>query len=225
MLASSPKQNRLGRVGGLLLLGIAGGVVIDGILVLWYFWPDEAPAIIAGLLFCSFLLASVVVIPCLGIFWLIADRRKWRKTLITVSLVGLAITIATVDVSFGSSHVDLGRGYTHLTLNDGWVWVTRYGPAPPARWPGDMPQMNPVLWSESVPLFIPLALFAVLPSVEITHWLGRRRRRRSGLCESCGYDLCGSMRQCSECGTNVGRCPECGIVVVEAGEFHAVASS
>ena len=222
MLARSPKQNRLGRVGRLLLLGIAGGFIIDGILMLWYLWPDDAPVIIANYLFAAFMLAFVIILPCLGTFWLVAGRRKWRKTLITVSLFGFTITMAALDVSFGSGSVDLFRGYTHLTLDDGWVCVTRYGPAPP-RGRGSMPQMNPVLWSEAVPLFIPLALFAVLPSVEITHWLGRRRRRRSGLCASCGYDLCGSMRPCSACGTNVGRCPECGTVVVEAGEFHAVA--
>ena len=51
-----------------MLVGIAGGLIINGILMLWYLWPDEAPAIISGLLFCSFLLASVVVMPCLGIF-------------------------------------------------------------------------------------------------------------------------------------------------------------
>lgn len=220
---SSPQRKRVGRVGSLLLLGVAGGVIIDGILMLWYLWPDEVPAIIAALLFSVFLLFSVVVIPCLGIFWLIADRRKWRKTLITVSLAGFAITIATVDVSFGSSHVDLGRRYTRLTLDDGWVSFTKYGPVPPTRRPAFGISFNPVIRSMKMPLFIPLVLFAVIPGVELKQWLGRRRRRRSGLCASCGYDLCGSMRQCSACGTNVGRCPECGAVVVEAGEFHAVA--
>ena len=210
-------------MGVVLLTAGATGLLIDGILVLWYLWPDEAPNISANYLFAVFLFAFVIVMPCLGIFWLVADRRKWRATLITVSLFGLAITLAALDVSYGYRSVDLGRHPTELTLDDGWVCLSRRGPAPPPRWPGDMRQMNPVLWSVGLPLYVPLVPFAIIPGVELRHWVRRRRRLRGGLCEACGYDLRGSMRMCSQCGTHVGRCPECGIVVAEAGRSCAAA--
>jgi DNA polymerase II large subunit len=55
-----------------------------------------------------------------------------------------------------------------------------------------------------LPLWIPLCLTAFLPTL----WSGRlikaRRRRRMGLCLSCGYDLRATPLGgcCPECGTN-----------------------
>ena len=53
------------------------------------------------------------------------------------------------------------------------------------------------------PLWLPLALSLVVPG----HWMVRRaasrkrdRRRSSGLCPACGYDLRGTPEHCPECG-------------------------
>ena len=59
----------------------AAGIIIYGILVLWYLWPDEAPDIIANYVFAVFVLAFVIVLPCLLIIRLVVSRRKWRGTL------------------------------------------------------------------------------------------------------------------------------------------------
>ena len=220
----TPKRSHiLRRIGVVLLTAGAVGLSIDGVLLLWYLRPIGVPVVFAGLLFSIFLLASVIVLPCLGLFWLVADRSKWRAKLITVSLFGVALTLVTLAVSYGFRSADLGHFPATLTLADGWVCLTKYGPVPPRR-RGSMPGPTHVqAWSVGLPLFIPAALFAVIPGVDFGHWVQRRRRRRIGICEDCGYDLRGAMRTCSECGTYVGRCPECGTVAVQAGRFHAAA--
>ena len=219
-------QNRsqfLKRIGVVALTAGAVGLLIDGIFVMWYLWPIEASDIIANYLFAIFVLAFVIVMPCLMIIRLIVGRRKWRRALTIASLFGLASTMAALDVSYGDSFVDMGPRLTSLTLGNGWVCLTRYGPAPPRR-RGSMPGVTHIpVWSVELPLFVPLVLFAIIPGLELRHWMRRRRRRRSGVCEDCGYDLRGVMRTCSECGTHVGRCPECGFVVAQAGKFHAAA--
>ena len=58
----------------------------------------------------------------------------------------------------------------------------------------------------TVPLWSLAALFAAYPFARITLWFGnmrRRRRRASGLCSACGYDLRATPDRCPECGTVV----------------------
>lgn len=216
------RSHFLKRMSVVALTAGGAGLIIYGILGLWYLWPDEVPDLVAHYVFAVFLLAFVVIMPCLGITRIAVGRRKWRGLLITVSLFGLASTFAARDVSHGIRIIHLGRHHTELILTHGRVYLNKYGPAPPSRWSGGI-QFNPILWSVRMPLYVPLALFSVIPGIELRHWVRRRRRRRRGLCEDCGYDLRGAMRTCSECGTRVGRCPECGTVVTQAGEFHAAA--
>jgi hypothetical protein len=57
-----------------------------------------------------------------------------------------------------------------------------------------------VMWSVRIPLWLPGSVFAVLPAL----WLSKRlRRRRPGLCPSCGYDMRATPHRCPECGTEV----------------------
>lgn len=48
-----------------------------------------------------------------------------------------------------------------------------------------------------VPLYSVVALFAAVPLVQLRSW---RKRRRSGICKFCGYDLRASPERCPECG-------------------------
>jgi hypothetical protein len=56
-----------------------------------------------------------------------------------------------------------------------------------------------------VPLWIPLIVFGVYPTIAFIRGpLRRWRRRRKGLCLKCGYDLTGNVSgRCSECGAEV----------------------
>jgi hypothetical protein len=55
----------------------------------------------------------------------------------------------------------------------------------------------------TVPLWVPLILFGILPAHASRSPIRRWWRRRSGCCETCGYDLRVSGERCPECGTAV----------------------
>ena len=54
-----------------------------------------------------------------------------------------------------------------------------------------------------MPLWVPFVILAAYPTIALIRGLLRRRRRRKrGLCRSCGYDLTGLPEpKCPECGT------------------------
>ncbi len=55
--------------------------------------------------------------------------------------------------------------------------------------------------SFDIPLWLIMLLAMIFPIYQVLPMTKRRRRRRSGLCENCGYDLRGSVSgTCSECG-------------------------
>ena len=56
----------------------------------------------------------------------------------------------------------------------------------------------------AAPYWIIVLLTAILPALWFRDHLARRRRLRTGLCRSCGYDLTGNTS---------GVCPECGEVI------------
>ena len=76
--------------------------------------------------------------------------------------------------------------------------------------PGELhvlPWFSPLgsVWMLGVPLWIPFLLFAAYPTLAFIRGpLRRYRRRKRGLCVTCGYDLRGSPKRCPECGVEVG---------------------
>lgn len=57
-----------------------------------------------------------------------------------------------------------------------------------------------------IPHWLPVAAFGLLPLLWLIaqrRWLIHRRRRRLGMCLSCGYDLRASHDRCPECGTAI----------------------
>jgi lipopolysaccharide biosynthesis regulator YciM len=52
----------------------------------------------------------------------------------------------------------------------------------------------------ALPLALPAAAAAVLPSVVVARLFARRLRANRGRCRACGYDLRATPEKCPECG-------------------------
>jgi len=116
----------------------------------------------------------------------------------------------------------LGSNRWTIATNRGLVQVWRNPADPAAAYqrpaPGGIPSGTPVAFAFAgmalerspfpllslridLPLWIVVASTAVLPLVRVARWCGRIRRKRAGLCPSCGYDLRATPDLCPECGT------------------------
>jgi hypothetical protein len=56
-------------------------------------------------------------------------------------------------------------------------------------------------WAISIPLWFLILCWLILPSFFLNNRCRQRRRQRTGLCTSCGYDLRATPDRCPECGT------------------------
>jgi hypothetical protein len=55
-------------------------------------------------------------------------------------------------------------------------------------------------WAMWAPHWFLALLLSALPMRQLHRWLTVRRRRKGGLCLTCGYDLRGTVERCPECG-------------------------
>lgn len=79
-------------------------------------------------------------------------------------------------------------------------------------WGSNAYAVGPPIWTRSanvraarlvVPLWLVLAVAAVLPTVWLAGRVRAHRRHRQGRCPACGYDLRASTGRCPECGTPI----------------------
>ena len=140
-----------------------------------------------------------------------------RQTLTILSLIGLLLSMGLLVTSYFNIEY-LGRRYSGC-LVAGCIdfGATPLGLSPRAtpRWyvygyqgiSSDFPIFYPRYladssgwWNVSLPLWMPVTLFACFPLYLLTPVHRRRKRKKLGLCVKCGYDLRASKDICPECG-------------------------
>jgi len=142
----------------------------------------------------------------------------FRKTLTILSLIGLLLSIACLVASMfdvvltdrpcklflSNAHLGIIGYYDDFTLGGTIVfsgpWWSSFAPSfgnSAITVGGSTFRM----WSLSIPLWMPIALFGFLFWRSFVPLYRRRKRKKLGLCIRCGYDLRGSKGRCPECGT------------------------
>ena len=136
---------------------------------------------------------------------------RMRKTVkwLGVTACAAIIALAVLGYSHISEPVDFRFGEYAISLySSGWDFhatcldIGAMGRRPVDNYPHLF--YIPVIWEFDIPLWIPLAIFAV--PTALLFYLDRRRAT-PGTCARCGYDLTGNTS---------GRCPECGVSIATA---------
>ena len=144
-----------------------------------------------------------------------------RKTLTIVSLIGLLLSVACLVASIfdvvltdrpcklflSNAHLGIIGYYDDFTLAGtivlGGRWWASFAPSfvnSAINVGGSTFRM----WSLSIPLWMPIALFGFLFWRSFVPLYRRRKRKKLGLCVKCGYDLRASKDRCPECGEEFG---------------------
>ena len=140
-----------------------------------------------------------------------------RKTLTILSLIGLLLSIACLVASMfdvvltdrpcklflSSAHLGIIGYHDDFTLGGAIVfsgpWWSSFAPSfgnSAITVGGSTFRM----WSLSIPLWMPIALFGFLFWRSFVPLYRRHKRKKLGLCLKCGYDLRASKEKCPECG-------------------------
>ncbi len=143
-----------------------------------------------------------------------------RKTLTILSLVGLLLSVACLVASIfdvvltnrpcklflSNAHLGIIGYYDDFTLGGTIVFSGRW-------WASFAPSFGNSaitvggstfrMWSLSIPLWMPIALFGFLFWRSFVPLYRRRKRKRLGQCLHCGYDLRASKERCPECGSTI----------------------
>jgi|SRR5579884_4193538 len=84
--------------------------------------------------------------------------------------------------------------------------IRRFTPHREFLFRDDVGETDVTLWYRAAvvfPTWLPVLVFALLPTTRAGLTMFRRRQRRPGRCRVCGYDLRATRERCPECGTAV----------------------
>jgi hypothetical protein len=127
----------------------------------------------------------------------------------------------SADTEPGAMRAFLNMCLAPHTVEPGWRFGARsYRGMSPSLLPKQYPLLSDdLVWhsyrlgSERIthelacPFWALVGVFGVASVPPLLPWVRCYRRRRHGLCETCGYDLRASPERCPECGTPVRRLP------------------
>ncbi len=95
----------------------------------------------------------------------------------------------------------LGVGFGALHIGKAYFGPVPNPETPPAKGCTYVTSQHVAI---AIPLWPIMALTGVIPLIDLIRGpLRRHRRRKRGLCETCGYDLRGSPGRCPECGRQI----------------------
>jgi hypothetical protein len=146
------------------------------------------------------------------------------RTLLVYSGAGRVQVAMGRDIIYGPQLSRLPHGFTYraesgpanpalTAVTAGWV-KTMAGFGVINDWEADPPASAIKAWvavsgnlvikesfrSVFVPHWFLILVFALMPGRRIYRWAKVRRRKKSGLCARCGYDMRGGGERCPECG-------------------------
>ena len=139
-------------------------------------------------------LVSLVLLLAAAVLWVRSYRFARNQT-------GESLTFRSTDPRWWViSH----RGTFTLCRQNGKDWGPEFGKVEGLGFKfGGLRGANGSLWNLQIPYWFATAVLPVPPALWVVKVRRAAKRRRSGLCRKCGYDLRASGDVCPECGERV----------------------
>jgi hypothetical protein len=163
-----------------------------------------------SLIFCGLL--SLAFAPMLVFLWIRSYRISYgesyfaeRSQYSVYTDRGRLVFVSTYCTPEGYPQVNLGHGWSRIwslksSESSADVYYFRAWNRRGLGFDTDYEGGDSITKTLFIPLWFPAGLTLVLPLIWLFQTRRRRRRRNSGMCEACGYDLRASPNSCPECG-------------------------
>lgn len=149
------------------------------------------------------IIMSLVAAAGICVLWVWSYTGRYKQPGWTGTITGWEITSQSGDACVSGS-----RGMCYVSLHANVIGRTTWVDSKFTvdEWFGPFQLLATQRFVDFwFPVWSPLVLMLAFPTIALVHGSVRRwRRRRRGLCTSCGYDLYGNTSEkCPECGTGI----------------------